>query len=141
MRIRHSDAALLAGLSSIAAVEDGGQCLAVGEQGIHGMAEIQFERPAGTRNRVRCDGDSNRLGGLTGGKGERAGGRRVFASGDCGAVGGRVIDRHHLAAGGGEADGEHRRLTFDHRDVADGLGDLSATPLATLVLLKVTDTG
>ena len=64
---------------------------------------------------VADDRDGDRLGGRAGGEGQRAAGGRVVAAGGGRAVGGGVVDRHRLAAGRRQGDGEVGVLSSPRR--------------------------
>ena len=106
-------------------VDDRARASGGGEGGVGWVGENDGKGLVGLVNRVAVDGDGDGFSRLTGIKGERGGwdGHVVRRCGSC-AIGGRIIDSHCSAAGGGE---RHREVgvggaavALGDRDIIDG---------------------
>src|SRR5439155_1567800 len=100
-------------------VQDGALALAVGDEGVAGVGEVDEEGLRVLVERVVGGGDGERLGGLARVEGDGPGAAGVVA-GPGRAVGGGEIDRDGLRAGVGERDREGGRAALGDADVVDG---------------------
>src|SRR5262249_51143350 len=104
----------------------GADTLGVGDEGVSGVAQIHEESFADLVQSIAQHLDGESLRGRARSKGKHSVGSQVIQSGNGCAVGGGVVDRDGLSAGGGEADSKQgvgsAAVAFGEAHVVDGQG-------------------